>query len=587
MKRLYPLTLALLLLAHFPLPAARAQQTVFVPDCSGANDTAQFQAAVSAIGSNVGTIRLPYKAGTRCAVNNLTVPASVTLDFSDGALKVNTGQTLTVVGPVNAPRGRQIFYNALSGQGTVSFAGNRAVTEMVPQWFGAVAGDNADDTAAIRAAITAFETRCADELFPDYATGCGRFLFPAGDYDVGAGVTSGSIFTFTKPFAVVGERGARLLYPATASTSVDAITFKPRAPPPGGFNIISRYAIENVGIYPKSPFSGQALRYGVLLDFSNGGASQNAEVRQFRMTGCFIQTSAQAFATSNPNNDPSGGVFASQVDNNYLWNGFKLDRAGDTIVIGPNNLITGPYSATAVPSEVNLVSGSTGPFVYKNNITQCGGLWWRSSYGGTLEDNIIELVGGANCLGHNGAAVDLDGGGASFLQDTLVRHNTINSQLGTTVDAVRVNNARYVTVEQNSYILPAGKRVVYATASAVHLTVDPEGESSYGASGLNYIGDAGTDWRYNLKSKNEAAGGAAQNLGNLRLSGDAYAANYFSEGVLSFTGKTFAHLGSATAGQFVWCRDCAVVSAAPHTCTGGGSGAWAFRSAGGTWKCPF
>lgn len=50
---------------------------------------------------------------------------------------------------------------------------------------------------------------------------------------------------------------------------------------------------------------------------------------------------------------------------------------------------------------------------------------------------------------------------------------------------------------------------------------------------------------------------------------------------LTSTGTAFASLGTPPSGTIVWCPDCNVAS----PCTGGGGGAWAFRS--GTWKCPF
>lgn len=114
---------ALSVLVAFSL-SVHAQQTVFVPVCAGTNDTAKFTAFITLIGANTGTIRLPYKNGTRCAVNNLTIPANITLDNSDGTgLKVNSGQLLTVLGPVVSPIGRQVFF----GPGSTSFSGNTFV----------------------------------------------------------------------------------------------------------------------------------------------------------------------------------------------------------------------------------------------------------------------------------------------------------------------------------------------------------------------------------------------------------------------------------------------------------------------------
>ncbi len=106
----------------FPLAVA-AQSTTFVPTCGGTNDTAAFSALISSIGSNTGTIRLPFKNGTRCAVQTMTIPGNITLDNSDGTgIKVNTGHVLTVLGPVVNPVTKAMFF----GPGSVTFAGNTA-----------------------------------------------------------------------------------------------------------------------------------------------------------------------------------------------------------------------------------------------------------------------------------------------------------------------------------------------------------------------------------------------------------------------------------------------------------------------------
>lgn len=111
---------ACLLLLTFSICAV-AQQTTFIPSCTGVNDTSKFTSLISLIGANAGTIELPYKSGSRCAVNNLTIPANVTLDNVRGTgLKVNTGQTLTVLGPIQNPIGKQMFF----GPGSVDFTGN-------------------------------------------------------------------------------------------------------------------------------------------------------------------------------------------------------------------------------------------------------------------------------------------------------------------------------------------------------------------------------------------------------------------------------------------------------------------------------
>lgn len=113
-----------LLLLLLLLSTAASAQTTFTPVCAGADDTARFTSIISTIGANTGTIRLPYKNGTRCASNTLTIPSNITLDNSDGTgIKVNTGHVLTVVGPVVNPVGKPMFF----GPGSTVFTGNTTI----------------------------------------------------------------------------------------------------------------------------------------------------------------------------------------------------------------------------------------------------------------------------------------------------------------------------------------------------------------------------------------------------------------------------------------------------------------------------
>lgn len=98
----------------------QGQQT-FVPNCAGIDDTSKFVSIIATIGANTGTIRLPYKAGTRCAVNAVTIPDNITLDNSDGTgIKANAGQAVTVLGPVVNPVSKPMFF----GPGSFVFTGN-------------------------------------------------------------------------------------------------------------------------------------------------------------------------------------------------------------------------------------------------------------------------------------------------------------------------------------------------------------------------------------------------------------------------------------------------------------------------------
>jgi hypothetical protein len=127
MKRLL-LIVSVLILATCSLSfyGARAQQTVFVPLCSGTNDTAAFQSIIAGAASNARTIKIPYKSNTaqRCALNTISIPSYVTLDGIDGSgIKINAGQTVTVQGPIINPVGKTLWF----GTGTVSYSGNSFV----------------------------------------------------------------------------------------------------------------------------------------------------------------------------------------------------------------------------------------------------------------------------------------------------------------------------------------------------------------------------------------------------------------------------------------------------------------------------
>lgn len=142
MKRLLA-TIIIGLLAMFIAERARAQQTIFVPTCSGnaTTDTAAFTALITALGTtNPSTIQVPHKTDStkRCVVNDLTVPANQTLDFTNGEITIASGKVLTLNNTPIVPAGRHVFY----GTGLVSFAALDAgyKLEVSPTWWGGRSG---------------------------------------------------------------------------------------------------------------------------------------------------------------------------------------------------------------------------------------------------------------------------------------------------------------------------------------------------------------------------------------------------------------------------------------------------------------
>lgn len=141
---------------------ARAQQVVSL-NCSGANDTAEFTRLTSSIPAIGGTLKIQAREKARCVVGGATIPANVTLDNTEGSgIEIRKGETLTILGNLISPAGKQVFFNALAGQGTISFKGNRNLSVVYPEWWGAKSG--ADDSPALNACSAAAGTLVAADI---------------------------------------------------------------------------------------------------------------------------------------------------------------------------------------------------------------------------------------------------------------------------------------------------------------------------------------------------------------------------------------------------------------------------------------
>ena len=108
-------------------------------------------AEIAAAGSDPTTIVV---AGDRPVLTDMFVPANVLLKFEmGGRLLLGDGVNVTIAGPMEAPP-TQLF--AINDHATshVLFTSGLA-GPVLPQWFGAAAGDDTDDTAAIQAALDA------------------------------------------------------------------------------------------------------------------------------------------------------------------------------------------------------------------------------------------------------------------------------------------------------------------------------------------------------------------------------------------------------------------------------------------------
>lgn len=123
--------------------------------CDGTtNDAAALGAAVTSLSGSGGMVVIP--SGRTCIIgSNTSVASNVGLEFQQGSkFSISTGIILTVGGPVVASPS-QIF----SGLGRVSFTfSNGHITEVFPQWRGAVCDNSTNDSTAVQALIDDMES---------------------------------------------------------------------------------------------------------------------------------------------------------------------------------------------------------------------------------------------------------------------------------------------------------------------------------------------------------------------------------------------------------------------------------------------
>lgn len=195
------------------------------PVCAGTNDTAVFSAAITSFGANTGSIQLPYIANSRCAVNSLTVPSNVVMDNTNGTgVKVNTGQTLTVAGPVVNPPGKQVFFNATAGLGTVSFTGNASIPVLYSEMWGS---SGAALTAMTVAQATGTSTNAVTYFGPGTSIAWG-FQYSATRVEITDGIYPTAPTTVAKPTVKISRAenlttGNLADNEANAALSVEAI----------------------------------------------------------------------------------------------------------------------------------------------------------------------------------------------------------------------------------------------------------------------------------------------------------------------------------------------------------------------------
>lgn len=312
------------------------QYANFTPQCSGTNDTAAFSAIISTIGSATGSIKIPWVLSTRCAVNDLTIPINVALDFSNTTgIKVNNSKTLTLHA-FNAPM-HKVFYNALSGQGSVVIASN--VEQIYSEWWGAKADGSTDCTSAITAAMSAF---------PSNQPGIngGIIKFGIGNYRV-AGLT-----ITDQQVHLIGSGGPGVLGSVvTATTVISSVTNAPIIKYASSVEVYNQRArLENLTVV--GSVSAGTSQHGVWVD-NNGILMNNVGIQATGGHGLYItKSSTGGYSNLEINTTHLDGVrvnFAASADSgagchNNVFFRISIGNAGQTgfhIMHGDGNVVFG------------------------------------------------------------------------------------------------------------------------------------------------------------------------------------------------------------------------------------------------------
>lgn len=324
--------MGLFVIGFVGLETTAAQQSIFTLNCSGNNDAAEFARATANIAPAGGLVRIKARDKARCVFGTETIPANITLDNTDGVgIEVKTGETLTILGNLINPSGRQMFFNAAPGQGAISFKGNRYLAVVYPEWWGAKSG--ADDAPALNACSTAAATLIAADIELNNTYNLGS------TWQVGVGT----------PFTSISLRGR--------GASASGTTLKWIGSPNGimlkfwanKFSNIERIQFSNGGALGKSvgmrlsgPGSGtQSNNYNVsnciFSGFYHGVQAGDPDTQAAASELTFINTVFDGNATGFLGTSTGNTVVISFLNCSFASNksvGLDLGSAGDCHVFG-------------------------------------------------------------------------------------------------------------------------------------------------------------------------------------------------------------------------------------------------------------
>lgn len=344
-------------------------------------------------------------------------------------------------------------------QGQVSSLTNYGIVPVTE--FGAVGNGIADDTAAVKRAITALTN----------STYQGTLYFPPGTYLLSG--TGTEIFLLTKviPFSGANRSLTTLLIDTSVGASTDVIRYAPTvASTP---NIVG-WSIRDLMIYPKNA-AGQA-RHCINLDATNAAAFiQSIDIDDV----LFGPFGGRAVVTTNPT-PTVPAVFCSRFTKSTFYGGLQFLNAADSNCID-NCVITGKNAGI----EIDLVSGAAAFNISRVNCTSEGGaVWIKRATKTVIQSCYFER--GTSWIGGSGNScmIDLDGVSAGVRTvGTTIRDTQISILVGLVGDAIRANFASDTLAEGNYIFLPeAASNGMVTTANALRTDFDQRKNSLLGSS---------------------------------------------------------------------------------------------------------
>lgn len=281
-------------------------------DGNGSVSGTEFATAISAIGSTQTT--LVYDASTTVSAT-VSTPATLASRFvSPGKLIINTGVTLTVNGPWEAP-----FYKVidLTGTGAVSFGTTTTpISYLTPRWWGATGDGTTQDTTAIQDCFDAAYTPKIPVYFPSgvYLTGTisyrGQSMY--GD--------PGQVLFLNSPSTIQGldSKDVFQFVDCTAATTdyIDGTVIK-------DLKIIVDDTTDASALFPLRHGAGNA---GFALPNEDGDDTGHAFGSIHFFNGGMYRVSIQSLsATTNPSNN-SVGIYAQANIYNFIFEQVHIGR---------------------------------------------------------------------------------------------------------------------------------------------------------------------------------------------------------------------------------------------------------------------